>query len=67
MSINLNQPIYIDLDGDKVKGRVCKLFATDFCCVYLGNDIGCLRFQTSTLEIADEPAPQCPSECVSGC
>ncbi len=67
MSVSLGSPVYISLEDEKVKGRVCKIYATGYCCVYLGEDIGCLKFLKSTLEPAEEPAPSCTLECSNGC
>lgn len=67
MTISLGMPVYVKLDEDLVKGRVCKIYATKSCCVQLEKDKGCQRFPLSELLPAEEPAPDCPTDCASGC
>jgi len=67
MSISLGMPVYVNLDESRIKGRVCKIYTTQLCCVQLENDLGCHRLLISDLEPAQEPAPDCTPDCATQC
>jgi hypothetical protein len=67
MSTLLGMPVYVDLNEDRIKGRICKIYTNKLCCVQLEDDLGCHRLLMSDLEPAGEPAPDCSIDCTSGC
>ena len=64
MSVNLGQAVKYIGGNNELIGRVCKLYASGFCCVQF--EAGCIRVRQSSLQPVSEPAPICSAECTAG-
>jgi hypothetical protein len=65
MPLQLGQAVVLRVGNYEYVGRICKIYATGFCCVqFEGN---CARLLLESLEATDQDAPQCDETCSDGC
>lgn len=65
MSLQLGQAVIFRAGSHEFVGRICKIYATGFCCVQFEGE--CARLQLDSLKPTEQDAPWCEETCSNGC